>query len=102
MRIMQNDIKDPALAAGGKKRIEWAANDMPVLAAVRARFAQEQPFKGMKMSCCLHVTAETANLMRTLKAGGADVFLCASNPLSTQDDVVESLNNDYGIKVSAK
>lgn len=86
----------------GKKRIEWAAHDMPVLAAVRARFEKEQPFKGMKMSCCLHVTAETANLVRTLKAGGADVFLCASNPLSTQDDVVESLNNDYGIKVSAK
>jgi adenosylhomocysteinase len=86
----------------GKKRIEWAANDMPVLAAVRARFEKEQPFKGMKMSCCLHVTAETANLARTLKAGGADVFLCASNPLSTQDDVVESLNNDYGIKTSAK
>ena len=86
----------------GKKRIEWAANDMPVLAAVRARLEREQPFKGMKMSCCLHVTAETANLVRTLQAGGADVFLCASNPLSTQDDVVESLKNDYGINVSAK
>src|SRR6185369_11361989 len=86
----------------GKKRIEWAANDMPVLAAVRARFEKEQPFKGMRMSCCLHVTAETANLVRTLTAGGAEVFLCASNPLSTQDDVVQSMNNDYDIKTSAQ
>ena len=75
---------------------------MPVLAAVRARFAKEQPFKGIKMSCCLHVTAETANLVRTLKAGGADVLLCASNPLSTQDDVAASLVEDYGISVFAK
>lgn len=75
---------------------------MPVLAAVKARFEKEKPFKGIKMSCCLHVTAETANLVRTLKAGGADVLLCASNPLSTQDDVAESLNKDYGITVHAK
>jgi adenosylhomocysteinase len=99
---MSSDIKDPDLAVGGKKRIEWAARDMPVLAAVRERFEKEQPFKGMKMSCCLHVTAETANLMRTLKAGGADVLLCASNPLSTQDDVAASLAADYGVNVFAK
>mgnify|MGYP001584275802 CR=1 FL=1 len=86
----------------GKKRIEWAERDMPVLAAVRARFAKENPFKGLRMSCCLHVTAETANLVRTLKAGGADVVLCASNPLSTQDDVVASLTSDYGIATYAK
>lgn len=75
---------------------------MPVLSAVKARFEKEKPFKGIKMSCCLHVTAETANLVRTLKAGGADVLLCASNPLSTQDDVAESLIKDYGIQVHAK
>lgn len=90
------------LAINGKKRIEWAERDMPVLAAVRARFEKEKPFRNMKMSLCLHVTAETANLALTLKAGGADVFLCASNPLSTQDDVVASLNDNYGITVRAK
>lgn len=98
----KSDIKNKKLAGAGKKRIEWAERDMPVLAAVRARFAKEQPFKGIKMSCCLHVTAETANLVRTLKAGGADVLLCASNPLSTQDDVAASLVEDYGISVFAK
>lgn len=102
MVAMPSDIKDPDLAPGGKKRIEWAAQDMPVLAAVRDRFEKEQPFKGIKMSCCLHVTAETANLMRVLKAGGADVLLCASNPLSTQDDVAASLVSDHGISVFAK
>lgn len=86
----------------GKKRILWAERDMPVLSAVSARFAKEKPFKGLRMSCCLHVTAETANLMRALKAGGADVVLCASNPLSTQDDVVASLTQDFGINVYAK
>lgn len=86
----------------GKKRIEWAERDMPVLAAVRARFTKDKPFEGMRMSCCLHVTAETANLVRTLKAGGADVVLCASNPLSTQDDVVASLTKDYDIPTYAK
>ncbi len=86
----------------GKKRIEWAERDMPVLAAVKARFEKEKPFKGMRMSCCLHVTAETANLVRTLKAGGADVVLCASNPLSTQNDVAESLTKDYGIPTHAE
>ena len=100
--MIKSDIKDKKLAVAGKKRIEWAEHDMPVLAAVRARFEKEKPFKGIKMSCCLHVTAETANLVRTLKAGGADVLLCASNPLSTQDDVAASLVEDYGIAVFAK
>lgn len=98
---MNCDIKDENLAPGGKKRIEWASNDMPVLAQVKERFEKEKPLKGMKMSACLHVTAETANLVRTLKAGGADVVLCASNPLSTQDDVAASLSRDYGIPVFA-
>src|SRR5205807_109317 len=79
----------------------WADGDMPVLARVRARFAKEKPLAGMRMSACLHVTAETANLARTLQAGGADVVLVASNPLSTQDDVAASLVQDYGIKVFA-
>jgi len=100
--MKKSDIKDKSLAASGKKRIEWAAHDMPVLAAVRERFAKEKPFKGLRMSCCLHVTAETANLMRALHAGGADVLLCASNPLSTQDDVAASLVKDYGISVFAR
>ena len=80
---MQYDIKDINLANEGKRRIEWADNDMPVLQKVRERFAKEQPLSGYKLSACLHCTAETANLMRTLKAGGADLVLCASNPLST-------------------
>ncbi len=90
-----------SLAPAGKKRIEWAERDMPVLRAIRERFAKEKPLAGMKMSACLHVTAETANLARTLKAGGADLLLCASNPLSTQDDVAASLVADYGISVHA-
>lgn len=98
---MNCDVKDMNLAAGGKKRIEWASNDMPVLAQVMAKFEKEKPLKGTRMSACLHVTAETANLVRTLKAGGADVVLCASNPLSTQDDVAASLVKDYGIPVFA-
>lgn len=98
---MNCDIKDPKLAQAGKKRIEWAANDMPVLAEIRKRFEKEKPLEDCKMSACLHVTAETANLMRTLKAGGADLVLCASNPLSTQDDVAASLVEDYGIPVFA-
>lgn len=99
---MQNcDIKDKSLAPKGKLRIEWADKQMPVLALIRERFEKEKPLKGIKMSCCLHVTTETANLMRTLKAGGADVVLCASNPLSTQDDVAASLVVDYGIPVFA-
>ncbi len=98
---MDYDIKDIKLAEGGKKRIEWAAKDMPVLGLIKERFLRELPFKGIKMSACLHVTAETANLVRTLKAGGADILLCASNPLSTQDDVAASLVNDYEIPVYA-
>jgi adenosylhomocysteinase len=95
------DIANPELAAEGKKRILWAANDMPVLGKVSERFLAEKPLAGMRLSCCLHVTAETANLVRTLKDGGADVLLCASNPLSTQDDVAASLVHDFGIAVYA-
>ncbi|HOT97338.1 MAG TPA: adenosylhomocysteinase [bacterium] len=98
---MKYDIKDKTLAAGGKKRIEWADHDMPVLRQVRERFEKEKPLAGKKLSACLHVTAETANLMRTLKAGGADLVLCASNPLSTQDDVAAALVHEYGIAVYA-
>ena len=98
---MISDIKDPKLAPEGKKRIEWAERDMPVLRQVRARFEKEQPFKGKTLAACLHVTAETANLVRTLKAGGANVLLCASNPLSTQDDVAASLVADYDIPTFA-
>jgi len=94
---MKYDVADLSLAAGGKKRILWADNDMPVLAAIRRRFAKSKPLKGMNVSACLHVTAETANLVRTLKAGGANVALCASNPLSTQDDVAASLVKDFKI-----
>jgi adenosylhomocysteinase len=94
---MKYDVADLSLATGGKKRILWADNDMPVLAAIRKRFAKSKPLKGMNVSACLHVTAETANLMRTLKAGGANVALCASNPLSTQDDVAASLVKDFKI-----
>src|SRR5262249_47540620 len=96
------DVSDMKLAAKGKKRIEWADADMPVLELVRERFAKQKPLKGIRMACCLHVTAETANLMRTLKAGGASVTLCASNPLSTQDDVVESLTKDFGVPTFAR
>ena len=94
---MKYDVADLSLAPGGKKRILWADNDMPVLAAIRKRFAKSKPLKGMNVSACLHVTAETANLVRTLKAGGANVALCASNPLSTQDDVAASLVKDFKI-----
>src|SRR5579859_7784415 len=86
------DVKDCTLAARGKSRTEWAARDMPVLALIRERFAREQPLKGIRVAACLHVTTETANLAITLKAGGADLVLCASNPLSTQDDVAASLD----------
>ena len=94
---MKCDVADLSLAAEGKKRILWADNDMPVLAAIRGRFAKSKPLKGMNVSACLHITAETANLARTLKAGGANVALCASNPLSTQDDVAASLVKDFKI-----
>src|SRR5438477_3230474 len=95
------DIKDPKLAPQGKKRILWADRDMPVLARIRERFEKEKPLKGLRMSACLHVTCETANLCRTLKAGGADLLMCASNPLSTQDEVAASLVHDFGIPVYA-
>jgi adenosylhomocysteinase len=95
------DVRDMDIATLGKNRILWADHDMPVLAEIRARFEKEKPFKGLRMSACLHVTAETANLMRTLKAGGADLTLCASNPLSTQDDVAASLVKDFGIRTYA-
>src|SRR3954462_4112161 len=95
------DVKDLALTAEGKRRIEWADRQMPVLAAIRERFEREQPLAGYRIAACLHVTTETANLMRTLKAGGADVMLCASNPLSTQDDVAAALVEEYGIAVYA-
>jgi len=98
---MKYDVADLALAPEGKKRILWADNDMPVLAAIRRRLAKSKPLKGKNVSACLHITAETANLARTLKAGGANVVLCASNPLSTQDDVAASLVKDYRIPVFA-
>ena len=89
--MIKHDIKDIKLAGKGKLRIEWAAQEMPVLASIAERFSKEKPLKGVKLAACLHVTTETANLMETLKAGGAEVVLCASNPLSTQDDVASSL-----------
>ncbi|MGH9396763.1 MAG: adenosylhomocysteinase [Terriglobia bacterium] len=95
------DVKDLGLAAKGKIRIEWAEQWMSVLRIIRARFVKEKPLKGVRVSACLHVTTETANLMITLKEGGADVVLCASNPLSTQDDVAASLVKDYGIPTFA-
>ena len=98
---MKYDVADLSLAGVGKKRILWADNDMPVLAAIRNRFAKSKPLKGKNVSACLHITAETANLARTLKAGGANVVLCGSNPLSTQDDVAASLVKDFGIGVFA-
>jgi adenosylhomocysteinase len=98
---MDHHVKDPALAAAGKARIEWADADMPVLASIRERFEAEKPLEGVRISACLHVTTETANLMRTLKAGGAECVLCASNPLSTQDDVAAALVSEYGIRTYA-
>jgi adenosylhomocysteinase len=98
---IKHDVKDLKLAATGKKRVLWADNDMPVLARIRERFAKEKPLAGLRMSACLHVTAETANLARTLQAGGADLVLIASNPLSTQDDVAASLVHDFGVSVFA-
>ena len=96
------DVANPALAAAGKKRIEWAERNMPVLAQIKARFAKEQPFAGIRIAACMHVTTETANLMRALKAGGAELALCASNPLSTQDDTAAALVAEFGINVFAR
>ncbi|MFN5288725.1 MAG: adenosylhomocysteinase [Gemmataceae bacterium] len=100
-KLVKHDVKDLNLSGLGKKRILWADSDMPVLARVRDRFAKEKPLAGLRMSACLHVTAETANLARTLQAGGADLVLIASNPLSTQDDVAASLVKDFGISTFA-
>jgi adenosylhomocysteinase len=96
-----NDVKDLNLAAQGQDLIDWAAREMPVLSLIRARFVKEQPLKGVKVAACLHVTSETANLMLTLKAGGADVALCASNPLSTNDAVAAALASQHAIKTYA-
>ncbi|MGD8496791.1 MAG: adenosylhomocysteinase [Gemmatimonadales bacterium] len=96
-----SDIADRSLAAAGGRRVEWAERSMPVLRQIRERFEAERPLEGVRVSACLHVTTETANLMRTLKAGGADVLLCASNPLSTQDDVAAWLAEELGIAVHA-
>ncbi|MGH7699903.1 MAG: adenosylhomocysteinase, partial [Gemmatimonadales bacterium] len=95
------DVRDLKLADGGRRRTEWAERSMPVLRQIRERFTTERPLQGRRLSACLHVTTETANLAVTLKAGGADVALCASNPLSTQDDVAAHLVRDHGIKVFA-
>src|SRR3984893_11381270 len=97
----KGDVKDLTLSPRGKDRIEWAAKDMPVLRLIRERFEKEQPLKGIRMAGCLHITTETANLAITLKAGGADLVLCASNPLSTQDDVAAALISEYGIPTYA-
>jgi adenosylhomocysteinase len=97
----RGDVKDLSLAEAGRKRVEWAERDMPVLRAIRERFEKEKPLAGLRMSACLHITSETANLAKTLTAGGADLLLCASNPLSTQDDVAATLMKDSGIPVYA-
>ncbi|MCL4290887.1 MAG: adenosylhomocysteinase [Thermoleophilia bacterium] len=100
-RAERHDVRDLALAPGGVLRVEWAEREMPVLRAIRERFARERPLQGYRLTACLHVTTETANLLRTLKAGGADVVCCASNPLSTQDDVAAALVAEYGVPVFA-
>src|SRR3954462_7564462 len=97
-----SDIADRSLAGDGAARIEWAESQMPVLRQVRARFEGEKPLDGISISACLHVTAETANLVRTLQAGGAEVALCASNPLSTQDDTAAALVERHGAAVFAR
>ncbi|MBM0276228.1 adenosylhomocysteinase [Micromonospora tarensis] len=101
-QLPKHDIANPALAAEGVRRIEWADRCMPVLRQVRERFAEHRPFAGVRFAACMHVTTETANLMRTLHAGGAEIALCASNPLSTQDDVTAALVHEYGISVFAR
>jgi adenosylhomocysteinase len=94
---LPHDVRDLGLAAAGRRRIEWADEQMPVLRIIRERFTKEKPLRGQRLSACLHITTETANLLRTLKAGGAEVLCCASNPLSTQDDVAAALVGEYGI-----
>ena len=102
MASKKYDVTDLKLARDGKKRILWADRDMPVLTLVRERFEKQKPLKGISVGCCMHVTSETANLMRTLKAGGASVSLCASNPLSTQDPTAASMVKDFGLSVFAR
>src|SRR5512139_664116 len=99
--MVNHDVKNIALAKKGSLRVEWAAREMPVLKSIADRFARTRPLKGVKIAACLHVTTETAFLMETLKAGGAEVHLCASNPLSTQDDAAASLVKNSGIPVFA-
>jgi adenosylhomocysteinase len=99
--VVDFDVKDKGLAASGVLRVEWAEKEMPVLAQIRERFAKEKPLKGVRIGACLHVTSETASLMRTLSAGGAELALCASNPLSTQDDVAAALAVEYGVATYA-
>lgn len=98
---VEADIRDPKLAGEGRLRIDWAERQMPVLARIRERFEKDRPLDGTTIAACLHVTTETANLMRTLQAGGADVGLCASNPLSTQDDAAAGLVEQFGIPTFA-
>jgi adenosylhomocysteinase len=99
--MKKGDVKDISLADAGKRKIEWSAQQMPVVEIIRKRFVKEQPLKGLRVSACLHVTSETANLAITLRDGGAQVVLCASNPLSTQDEVAASLNRDFNIPTYA-
>src|SRR5256714_7350556 len=99
--MAEHDVKDLSLASDGRLRIEWAEQSMPVLRQVRERFTQQQPLKGIRLGACLHVTTETAVLMLTLKAGGAQLALCASNPLSTQDETAAALVKEYEISVYA-
>jgi adenosylhomocysteinase len=98
---MKSDVKDLSLSTAGTVRIEWAEREMPVLRTIRERFTKEKPLKGIRIAACLHVTTETANLMRTLQAGGAELTLCASNPLSTQDDTAAALVQEYNVSVYA-
>src|SRR5918912_1711325 len=99
--LPDHDVVDLGLAAEGVRRIEWAEREMPVLRLIRERFERERPLDGVTIGACLHVTTETANLMRTLQAGGASVALCASNPLSTKDDVAAALVREWGIATFA-
>ncbi len=100
--LPKSDIADASLAGAGKLRIEWAERSMPVLRQIRERFEKERPFEGIRIAACMHVTTETANLMRALQAGGAELHLCASNPLSTQDDSAAALVHEYGVAVYAR
>src|SRR5579884_3187941 len=98
----QGDVREPRLARDGVLRIEWAAREMPVLRLIRERFTRERPLAGVRIGACLHVTAETANLMTTLLAGGAHPALCSANPLSAQDDVAAALVHEHGVEVRAR